>query len=65
MGPPVATRYYPVIREFCERLLAAGKLKKVVLAACMRTLLLTQNAICRNNEYWRGIGSEAEQTSAA
>ena len=65
MGALVATRYNPLIREFYERLLAAGKPKKVALVACMRKLLLILNAMCRNNEYWRGIGSEAEQPSAA
>jgi transposase len=34
----VAIRHNPVIREFDERLLANGKLKKVALVACMRQL---------------------------
>src|SRR5829696_7060041 len=39
MGALVAARRNPVIREFYERLLAAGKPKKVALVACMRKLL--------------------------
>jgi transposase len=31
----VATRYNPRIKAFYERLLAAGKVKKVALTACM------------------------------
>ena len=39
MGALVAARCNPAIREFYERLLAAGKPKKVALVACMRKLL--------------------------
>ena len=39
MGTLTATRYNPVIRDFYQRLLAAGKTKKVALVACMRKLL--------------------------
>lgn len=63
MGALVATRYNPVIREFYERLLVAGKPKKVALVACMRKLLLILNAMCRHNEYWRGISSGEGQPS--
>jgi transposase len=38
MATLVAIRHNPVIREFYERLLANGKLKKVALVACMRKL---------------------------
>ena len=34
MGALVASRYNPVIREFYDRLVAAGKPKKVALVAC-------------------------------
>ena len=43
-----AVRYNPPIREFYERLVAAGKLKKVALIACMRKLITHLNAIARN-----------------
>ena len=39
MGTLVATRYNPQIKVFYERLLAAGKVKKVALTACMHKLL--------------------------
>src|SRR4030095_6679870 len=39
MGTLVATRYNPRIRAFYERLLAAGKVKKVALTACMHKFL--------------------------
>jgi transposase len=48
MGALVATRHNPVIREFYERLLAAGKPKKVALVACMRKLLSILNAVLRD-----------------
>ena len=42
MATLVATRHNSVIREFYARLLAAGKVKKVALTACMRKLLTIQ-----------------------
>ena len=39
MGALVASRFNPVIRTFYQRLLAAGKPKKLALTACMRKLL--------------------------
>ena len=36
MGALVASRHNPAIRDFYQRLLAAGKPKKVALVACMR-----------------------------
>jgi len=44
-----AVRYNPPIRDFYERLVAAGKLKKVALIACMRKLITHLNAIARNH----------------
>jgi transposase len=52
MGALVAARYNPLIREFYERLLAAGKPKKVVLVACMRKLLSILNAVMRDRIPW-------------
>jgi transposase len=48
MATLVATRHNPVIKQFYERLLAAGKLKKVALVACMRKLLTILNAMVRD-----------------
>ncbi len=53
MGTLAATRHNHVIREFYERLLAAGKPKKVALTACMRKLLLILNNMVRSGQYWR------------
>jgi len=47
-----ATRYNPVIRTFYERLLAAGKAKKVAIVACMRKLLVILNAMVRDMQPW-------------
>ncbi|KAM3099566.1 IS110 family transposase [Phormidesmis sp. 146-35] len=53
MATLVATRHNPVIREFYQRLLGKGKLKKVALVACMRKLLVILNAMIRHNQTWR------------
>ncbi len=47
-----ATRCNPQIRPYYERLLAAGKPKKVALVACMHKLLLIMNAMVRDNAAW-------------
>jgi transposase len=48
MGALVATPFNPAIRGFYERLLAAGKPKKVALVACMRKLIVILNALMRD-----------------
>lgn len=53
MGALVASRSNPLIREFYERLLAAGKPKKVALVACMRKLLTILNAVLRDRTPWQ------------
>jgi transposase len=52
MGALVASRHNPVLRTFYRRLLAAGKLKKVALTACMRKLLTILNAMLRERRAW-------------
>lgn len=52
MATLVATRHNPVIRAFYQRLLQAGKPKKVALTACMRKLLTILNAIIRSCVRW-------------
>lgn len=47
MATLTATRSNPVIRSYYARLIAAGKLKKVALVACMRKLLTILNAMAR------------------
>jgi len=52
MATLVASRRNPVIRATYERLVAAGKAKKVALVACMRKLLLMLNAMMRDGKPW-------------
>ena len=52
MGALVASRCNPVIRDFYQRLLSAGKPKKVALTACMRKLLTILNSILRAGQPW-------------
>jgi len=53
MAVLVAMRWNPVIKTFYQRLLAAGKKKKVALTACMRKLLTILNAMLKNKTAWR------------
>lgn len=52
MAALVASRSNPVIKAFYDRLLAAGKAKKVALTACMRKLLTILNSMVRNGTQW-------------
>ena len=52
MGALVASRHNPAIRDFYQRLLAAGKPKKVALVACMRKLLVILNAMLKHGSAW-------------
>ena len=53
MSTLVAVRFNPVLRAFYQRLLAAGKPKKVALTAAMRKLLTMLNAMLRDRATWR------------
>ena len=48
-----AVRYNPALRAFHERLIAAGKPKRVALVACMRKLLTMLNAMLMRGAAWR------------
>jgi transposase len=52
MASLTASRYNPTIRAFYQRLVEAGKPKKVALVACMRKLLSILNAILRDRSTW-------------
>ena len=52
MATLTAAKHNPAIRAFYQRLVAAGKLPKVALVACMRKLLTTLNAMVRSNNTW-------------
>ena len=55
MAALVASRHNPAVRAFYERLVEAGKPKKVALVACMRKLLSILNAVMRDRVPWRPI----------
>lgn len=52
MGALVGARFNPAIRAFHQRLVSAGKSKKVALVACMRKLLTILNAMVASNRPW-------------
>jgi transposase len=53
MAALVASRRNPIIAAFYQRLLDAGKVKKVALVACMRKLLTILNAMMRTMTVWQ------------
>jgi transposase len=53
MGTLVATRFNPQIKAFYQRLLAAGKIKKVALTACMHKLVTILNAMLKHRTSWQ------------
>jgi transposase len=58
MAALVAARRNPVLRAFYERLVEAGKPKKVALTACMHKLLTILNAMIRHRTPW-SVGHHA------
>jgi transposase len=53
MATVSAVTYNPPLKAFYDRLLAAGKPKKLALTAAMRKLLLILNAIVKTSSLWR------------
>ncbi len=53
MSTLTAIRCNPVIRSFYNRLVGAGKAKKIAITACMRKLLTILNAMVKNETYWQ------------
>lgn len=53
MGAVTASRHNPALKAFRDRLLAAGKPKKVALVAVARKLLTILNAIVRDKQPWQ------------
>ncbi len=51
MATLCAVRHNPVLRDYYQRLLAAGKRKKVALVAAMRKLPTIINAMARRCEH--------------
>lgn len=52
MAAMTAAKRNPAIRTFYQRLVAAGKLPKVALVACMRKLLTVLNAMVKTRQPW-------------
>lgn len=57
MATLAATLHNETIKRFYKRLIAAGKLPKVALVACMRKLVSILNDMVRNGESWRGAAA--------
>jgi transposase len=60
MAALVGLQRNPTIAAFYQRLLKAGKAKKVALVACMRKLLTILNAMVRSNTVWREAAMETK-----
>jgi transposase len=54
MGALVAARHNPVLKAFHQRLITAGKARKVAIIAVARKLLVMLNAILRDGCPWKG-----------
>ncbi|MDY8685510.1 hypothetical protein UY481_24125, partial [Escherichia coli] len=54
LSPPTIcnSAFNPAIKLFYQRLLAAGKPKKLALVACMRKLITILNTMLRKGEEW-------------
>jgi transposase len=52
LGAMAAVRFNPVVKVFYERLLAAGKNKKLALTACVRKMVVMLNAMLREGQKW-------------
>lgn len=53
MSMLTSIQHNPVIRQTYQRLVAAGKHKKVALTACMRKMITILNAMLRDQTPWR------------
>src|ERR1019366_3615550 len=51
MAALVAARYNPILKAFYDRLVAAGKPKKVALVALMRKLIVLLNHLLKNPQF--------------
>ena len=52
MSMMTAIQHNPTIKPMYQRLLAAGKPKKVAIIACARKQLIMLNAMMKNRTYW-------------
>lgn len=59
MASHAARKWNPALKAFADRLEAAGKPAKVVLIAVARKLLVTANAVLRDNNPWRDVTTKS------
>lgn len=52
MAVLAAKKYNPALKNFYDRLVSKGKLKKVAMVACMRKLIIIMNAMLRDGTRW-------------
>jgi transposase len=63
MATMSAVRFNPPIKAFYDRLVLAGKPKKVAIVACMRKLLTILNAMLRDQASWSTLKHEISAQS--
>lgn len=61
MATQAAVRWNPVLRAFFQRLIAAGKLYKVAVTACMHKLLTILNALLKHQRRWEPTYAASRQ----
>lgn len=64
MAALVASKHNTVIAQFYQRLVAAGKPKKLALVACMRKLLTILNVMIRTHTTWNQTSTELVTATA-
>ena len=52
MAAVASLRHNPMMKDFYDRLIDAGKPPKLALTACMRKILTILNAMMKNRAYW-------------
>jgi transposase len=57
MATLTARQWNPAIRQFFERLIAAGKPYKVAMTACMRKLLTIMNTLMKRKTAWTNLSA--------
>ena len=57
MAAQAAAMWNPILKAFKQRLRAAGKKPKVAVVAVMRKLIVTLNAMVRDNAAWRTVAA--------
>ena len=59
-----AKRSNPILKEFCERLKQKGKLKMVIVGACMRKLLCLALGVLKSGQPFNPHYLQQEQNMA-